>query len=479
MRGTIAPNGFSHGLSSANGADDYYKTKLANTKAKVASTKDKGKPSRMSKPKSGNSDFRVLPPTRLSPSPPSLSFELDEPGLIASPTAVQSIAPPFTVELDDTGVSIGLNGVGQQPPRNDVEACFESTKPIEICDPALKPMILEGCAEMHARTSPEVVVLPCWLGGLGVPERPGKQGCNTKFEFCEEATANAASQGPPCCPQGNCGMSWTRHAKYLVYFCSGCRRDLQGARWHCAEHKEDYCSRCKAPPPSAAFSGGSCDIDDDGAVKSCRPLAKSRARDSLGEMLAAQEVLIQQRRLDRLTDVEAAESRRAAPSSRPPRTASAAWDSKSTAQDMHTQLDLSLMDENAAREQPSSCAALRLVRATSESFAPLERTVDLTAVLAGDFLDELARGYAQPWFQELVQQCARECSGDRLAFLARLQDVAFAVQRPILENWGFEGDEQGVFDLTSIMRQYDHDAPAWLRTKRDRCLELLFGAWVG
>ncbi len=49
---------------------------------------------------------------------------------------------------------------------------------------------------------------------------------------------------------------------------------------------------------------------------------------------------------------------------------------------------------------------------------------DLTLTLTGDFVDELARGYAQPWFQELLKQCSHECS-NREAFLQRLQDVAF------------------------------------------------------
>lgn len=51
-------------------------------------------------------------------------------------------------------------------------------------------------------------------------------------------------------------------------------------------------------------------------------------------------------------------------------------------------------------------------------------TKDLTLTLTGDFVDELARGYAQPWFQELLKRCSHECS-NREAFLQRLQDVAF------------------------------------------------------
>merc|ERR1712150_132501 len=100
-------------------------------------------------------------------------------------------------------------------------------------------------------------------------------------------------------------------------------------------------------------------------------------------------------------------------------------------------------------------------------------------VLTGDFIDELARGYSQPWFQTLVHDCAQGCGHDRHAFLTRLQDLAFEVQRPILENWGFAGDLQGVYDMTSIIREHSVDMPAWLREKRDRCLRFLYGGSEG
>ena len=51
---------------------------------------------------------------------------------------------------------------------------------------------------------------------------------------------------------------------------------------------------------------------------------------------------------------------------------------------------------------------------------------DLTLTLTGDFVDELARGYSQPWFQDLVRQCIEE-SGDQQTLLERLHDVAFEV----------------------------------------------------
>ena len=124
--------------------------------------------------------------------------------------------------------------------------------------------------------------------------------------------------------------------------------------------------------------------------------------------------------------------------------------------------DTNLMDENAAKERPSWAEDGK----PREPVEPLERTFvrsllaapknrtssttwgiqkaakefkthcwkgiamkclvsqDLTLTLTGDFVDELARGYSQPWFQELLKRCWDECA-DREKFLQRLQDVAF------------------------------------------------------
>eukprot|EP00419_Tripos_fusus_P026343 CAMPEP_0172697806 /NCGR_PEP_ID=MMETSP1074-20121228/28996_1 /TAXON_ID=2916 /ORGANISM="Ceratium fusus, Strain PA161109" /LENGTH=475 /DNA_ID=CAMNT_0013518747 /DNA_START=18 /DNA_END=1445 /DNA_ORIENTATION=+ len=112
---------------------------------------------------------------------------------------------------------------------------------------------------------------------------------------------------------------------------------------------------------------------------------------------------------------------------------------------------------------------------------PEERKVQLTAALAGELMDELAEAYSQPWFQARVHKCARDSGFERSVFLLRLKDVAFKAQKPVLKKWGFEGNEQGVREMTAAMR--DHamggDMPAWLKQKQDRCLELLYGGKDG
>jgi len=117
-----------------------------------------------------------------------------------------------------------------------------------------------------------------------------------------------------------------------------------------------------------------------------------------------------------------------------------------------------------------------------EDERPVDRKIQLTAALAGDLMDELASAYSQKPFQEKVRKCARDSGFERTVFLMRLKDVAFAVQKPVLEKWGFEGSEQGVREMTAAIR--DHavngtDMPDWLKKKQDRCLQLLYGGKEG
>ena len=85
--------------------------------------------------------------------------------------------------------------------------------------------------------------------------------------------------------------------------------------------------------------------------------------------------------------------------------------------------------------------------------------------------------------QERVRKCARDSGYERSVFLMRLKDVAFEVQKPVLEKWGFEGNEHGVREMTAAIREHagknGKDMPEWLKEKQDRCLELLYGGKEG
>eukprot|EP00435_Cladocopium_sp_Y103_P063072 s701_g24.t1 len=96
---------------------------------------------------------------------------------------------------------------------------------------------------------------------------------------------------------------------------------------------------------------------------------------------------------------------------------------------------------------------------------PLERNIQLTAALAGDLMDELATAYVETSSQsnatqERVRKCARDSGYERSVFLMRLKDgakfcdVAFEVQKPVLEKWGFEGNEHGVREMTAAIREH-------------------------
>ena len=75
-----------------------------------------------------------------------------------------------------------------------------------------------------------------------------------------------------------------------------------------------------------------------------------------------------------------------------------------------------------SRRSPSNIKHVQCMKTLR--FSKFLAPQDLTLTLTGDFVDELAKGYSQPWFQELLKRCCEECA-DREKFLERLQDVAF------------------------------------------------------
>lgn len=106
----------------------------------------------------------------------------------------------------------------------------------------------------------------------------------------------------------------------------------------------------------------------------------------------------------------------------------------------------------------------------------LQRTISLTKALAGDLIDELTEAYSQRWFQDKVRKCARDSGFERSVFLMRLIDVAFEVQKPILVKWGFDGTPHGAWEMTAALREHvSGSMPEWLKKKRDKCLEFLYG----
>jgi len=114
----------------------------------------------------------------------------------------------------------------------------------------------------------------------------------------------------------------------------------------------------------------------------------------------------------------------------------------------------------------------------------LERNIKLTGALAGELIDELSEAYSARWFQERVRKCARDSGYERTIFLLRLKDIAYEVQKPVLEKWGFEGSHHGVREMQAAIRETvgtepGQEMPVWLKEKQDRCRELLYGSKEG
>mmetsp|Transcript_95994 Transcript_95994/g.210062 ORF Transcript_95994/g.210062 Transcript_95994/m.210062 type:complete len:482 (-) Transcript_95994:594-2039(-) len=115
--------------------------------------------------------------------------------------------------------------------------------------------------------------------------------------------------------------------------------------------------------------------------------------------------------------------------------------------------------------------------------APLERNIQLTEALACELLDELATAYGQQWYQERVQKCARDSAFEKMVFLRRLKTIAFEIQKPILEKWGFDPSEQGLREMQAAIRDLSSKdgtgMPPRLKERQERCLKLLYGGEEG
>lgn len=139
---------------------------------------------------------------------------------------------------------------------------------------------------------------------------------------------------------------------------------------------------------------------------------------------------------------------------------------------------------DAAKQAEALPQQEEIVDAKKETAKPLERNIRLTASLAGDLIDELTDAYSARWFQERVQKCARDSGYERTIFMLRLKDIAFEVQKPVLEKWGFEGSHHGVREMQAAIRETvgtepGQEMPEWLKKKQDRCRELLYGGKEG
>jgi len=110
---------------------------------------------------------------------------------------------------------------------------------------------------------------------------------------------------------------------------------------------------------------------------------------------------------------------------------------------------------------------------------PRRHAVELTAQLSARLFDELAKAYAEEWFQIRARKCVADAGKDRAKFCEMLIDIIFDVQKPILQNWGFPGDGRCRYDLGAILWGRSSEdgtkMPEWLSAKREKCLASMCG----
>ncbi|CAJ1329187.1 unnamed protein product [Effrenium voratum] len=126
--------------------------------------------------------------------------------------------------------------------------------------------------------------------------------------------------------------------------------------------------------------------------------------------------------------------------------------------------------------QPSAAPELPALQAAPESQAAA-RVEDatrkrLTRDGAEDLLKELERAYAEPSFREQVRKLARDVSSQE-EFTRYLDKVAFPVQKPVLERWGFEATAFGVVEMRCAIQ--DHTADPQLKRQSDATTRALYG----
>lgn len=144
----------------------------------------------------------------------------------------------------------------------------------------------------------------------------------------------------------------------------------------------------------------------------------------------------------------------------------------------HSQRELQRLEEERFQRLKGPEDEERERKRKVTCMTPLERNISLTVALAGELIDELADAYSEQAFQERVAKCARDSGYDKRLFMLRLKDLALQIQKPILQKWGFEGDDGGIREMTAAIRDLSSNGrvmPAWFEEKRLRCLKLLYG----
>eukprot|EP00746_Dinoflagellata_sp_MGD_P164641 gnl/MRDRNA2_/MRDRNA2_93379_c0_seq1.p1 gnl/MRDRNA2_/MRDRNA2_93379_c0~~gnl/MRDRNA2_/MRDRNA2_93379_c0_seq1.p1 ORF type:complete len:536 (-),score=145.62 gnl/MRDRNA2_/MRDRNA2_93379_c0_seq1:135-1742(-) len=114
--------------------------------------------------------------------------------------------------------------------------------------------------------------------------------------------------------------------------------------------------------------------------------------------------------------------------------------------------------------------------APSEDRKPKDRK-KITKDGALDLLDALEEAYRDPQFMQRVDKLAKDVRLDPKEFLTNLKKVAFEVQLPVLERWGFELNPRGVLEMQCAIQDHSQGSPpdAEVAKRAEEVLRLLYG----
>jgi len=102
----------------------------------------------------------------------------------------------------------------------------------------------------------------------------------------------------------------------------------------------------------------------------------------------------------------------------------------------------------------------------------------LTLDGASDLLDDLEAAYTDPNFVRRVDKLIQDVRFDSRAFMSNLGAVAFDVQTPLLQKWGFEPSAEGLAEMRAAMRDFTRGAgaDARMQTRAETVNRALYGS---
>merc|ERR1712118_437497 len=101
----------------------------------------------------------------------------------------------------------------------------------------------------------------------------------------------------------------------------------------------------------------------------------------------------------------------------------------------------------------------------------------LTKEGAEELLEALLWAHGDSDFQQKVKKFTYDVHGDKVAFLVTLKKVAFEVQGPLLEKWGFEASLKGVAEMQMALQDHTRgkNAEPELRQLAEEVMRTLYG----